>query len=100
MNSYEKCPFGDFLEPAILRGEAFGGGDGVAVEFGCKLGLSVVAATVEDGNGDAVFDHGAQQDFVTALDFFQGQVHLTKAVIAMIVGTRNPNHQIWDKLIE
>lgn len=55
-------------KPAELRGQTLGGGDGVAVELGGEIGLAVVAAAVEHGHRDAVFDEGAEQDFVAPLD--------------------------------
>lgn len=58
-------------QPSVFGSEALRRGDGVAVELSGKLGLAVVAAAVEDRDGDAVLDHGTQQNLVAALDVFQ-----------------------------
>ena len=84
----------------MLGGEALGGGDGVAVQLCGELGLAVVAAAVEDGDRDAVFDEGGEQDFVAALDVAQGKVHLAEAVVSMIVGTGNPDDEIGREVVE
>ena len=46
------------LEPAILGGELFGGGDGVAMQLRGKLGLAIVASAVKYGHRDAILDEG------------------------------------------
>ena len=88
------------LESAIFGREAFCGGDGVAVEFGGELGLAVVAAAVEDGDGDAVADEGAEEDFVAALDVFEGEVHLAEAVVAVVVRAGDPDDEVRGEGIE
>ena len=65
-----------------------------------ELRLPVVAAAVEDGDGDAVFDHRAQQHLVAALDFLERKVHLAEAIVAVVVRTGNPDHEIRGEFVE
>jgi hypothetical protein len=91
---------GTASQSAVGGGEFFGGRDGVAVELGGELGLAVVAAAVEDGDGDAVFDEGGEEDFVAALDVFQGKVHLAEAVVAVVVGAGDPDDEVGGEGVE
>lgn len=70
------------------------------MEFGGELGLAVVAAAVEDGDGDAVADEGAEEDFVAALDVFEGEVHLAEAVVAVVVRAGDPDDEVRGEGIE
>lgn len=85
---------------APLVGEFFGGGDGVAMDFGGEFGLAVVSAAVEDGDGNAVAQEGAKQDFIAFLQVFEREIHLSEAVVAMVVGTCDPDYEIGGKNIE
>jgi hypothetical protein len=70
------------------------------VELGGELRLAVVAAAVEDGDGDAVFDESAEEDFVAALDFLEGKVHLAEAVVAVVVGAGDPDDEVWGEFVK
>lgn len=70
------------------------------MEFGGELRLAVVAAAVEDGDGDPIADQGAEQDFVAALDVLEGEVHLPEAVVAMVVGSGDPDDEVGREFVE
>lgn len=70
------------------------------MELGSELRLAIVAATVEDSYGDAVFNQGAKEDFVAALDFPEGEVHLAEAVVAVVIGAGDPDDEVWGEFVE
>lgn len=70
------------------------------MEFGGELGVSVVATAVEDGDGDAVFDHCAEEGFIALLDFLEREVHLAEAIVAMVVCAGDPDDQIGREGVE
>lgn len=87
-------------KPAVNRGDFFRGGDRVVMQAGGEFWLTVAAASIENGHGDAVFDESAEQDFVAVAKVIGREIHLAVAVVLVIVGAGNPDHEVRREGIE
>ncbi len=47
------------------------------MQFGSEFRLAIVAAAVEDGEGDAILDKSADDDVITALHISYAEHHIS-----------------------